>query len=37
MNFMVQGEKIEAIKLVREQTLLGLKEAMDLVESWTKT
>jgi hypothetical protein len=28
------GKKINAIKLVREQTGLGLKEAKDLVESW---
>lgn len=28
------GRKIEAIKLVREITGLGLKEAKDLVESW---
>lgn len=29
-----QGRKIEAIKVVREETGLGLKEAKDLVESW---
>ncbi|HEV7504761.1 MAG TPA: 50S ribosomal protein L7/L12 [Thermoanaerobaculia bacterium] len=28
------GKKINAIKIVREQTGLGLKEAKDLVESW---
>lgn len=28
------GKKINAIKLVREKTGLGLKEAKDLVESW---
>jgi ribosomal protein L7/L12 len=28
------GRKIEAIKVVRERTGLGLKEAKDLVESW---
>ena len=28
-----QGQKIDAIKLVREQTGLGLKEAKDLVEA----
>jgi len=29
-----EGKKINAIKLVREHTSLGLKEAKDLVESW---
>lgn len=29
-----RGNKIEAIKLVREQTRLGLKEAKELVERW---
>ena len=29
---LVGGNKIEAIKLVREQTGLGLKEAKELVE-----
>lgn len=29
-----QGKKIAAIKVVREQTGLGLKEAKDLVERW---
>jgi hypothetical protein len=29
-----RGNKIEAIKLMREMTGLGLKEAKDLVESW---
>ena len=28
------GDKIEAIKLVREQSGLGLRAAKDLVESW---
>jgi ribosomal protein L7/L12 len=28
------GNKIEAIKLVREQSGIGLKAANDLVESW---
>ena len=28
------GKKINAIKLVREQSGLGLKEAKDLVDSW---
>jgi ribosomal protein L7/L12 len=28
------GKKINAIKVVRENTGLGLKEAKDLVESW---
>jgi hypothetical protein len=31
-----EGHTIEAIKLVREQTALGLKEAKDLVESLMK-
>jgi ribosomal protein L7/L12 len=31
---LAQGQKIDAIKLVREMTGLGLKEAKDLVESW---
>lgn len=31
------GRKIEAIKIVRETTGLGLKEAKDLVESWERT
>jgi len=31
-----QGRKIEAIKVVREETGLGLREAKDLVESWEK-
>ena len=29
-----QGNKIKAIKIVRDNTGLGLKEAKDLVESW---
>jgi RNA polymerase subunit RPABC4/transcription elongation factor Spt4 len=29
-----QGKKINAIKLVREATGFGLREAKDLVESW---
>jgi ribosomal protein L7/L12 len=29
-----QGNKIQAIKLVREQSGIGLKAAKDLVESW---
>ena len=29
---LVRGNKIEAIKLVRERTALGLKESKDLVE-----
>lgn len=29
-----RGDKIQAIKLVREATALGLKEAKELVESW---
>ncbi|MCA0352333.1 MAG: ribosomal protein L7/L12 [Chloroflexi bacterium] len=29
-----QGNKIQAIKMVREATKLSLKEAKDLVESW---
>jgi hypothetical protein len=33
-RFAARGEAIEAIKLVREKTGLGLKEAKDLVESW---
>jgi ribosomal protein L7/L12 len=28
------GKKINAIKIVRENTGIGLKEAKDLVESW---
>jgi ribosomal protein L7/L12 len=36
-NLLVQGHAITAIKFVRERTGLGLKEAKDLVESWTKT
>lgn len=31
----IQGRKIDAIKLVRERTGSGLKEAKDLVESFT--
>lgn len=36
---MRQGRKIEAIKIVREKTGLGLKEAKDLVETpgWAET
>jgi uncharacterized OB-fold protein len=33
-ELMRRGKKIHAIKLVRESTTLGLKEAKDLVESW---
>ena len=29
-----QGRKIEAIKIVREKTGLGLKEAKQLVDGW---
>ena len=32
-----ENKKIEAIKLIREQTGLGLKEAKDLVEAAPKT
>jgi len=32
-ELLLQGKKIEAIKLVREQTGLGLKEAKDVVEA----
>jgi ribosomal protein L7/L12 len=28
------GSKIHAIKVVREQTGMGLRQAKDLVESW---
>jgi ribosomal protein L7/L12 len=28
------GQKIHAIKVVREQTGMGLRQAKDLVESW---
>ena len=31
-----RGNKINAIKLVREITNIGLKEAKDLVESWER-
>lgn len=31
------GKKLEAIKIVREETGLGLKEAKDLVEQYAKT
>jgi len=33
MEFMKAGQKIEAIKLYREKTGVGLKEAKDYVES----
>ena len=33
MELMKTGRKIEAIKLYREQTGVGLKEAKDYVES----
>ena len=33
-NLVRQGKKINAIKMVRESTGMGLKEAKDLVESW---
>jgi Ribosomal protein L7/L12 C-terminal domain len=33
-NLAARGQAIEAIKLVREKTGLGLKEAKDLVDSW---
>ncbi len=29
-----RGEKIEAIKILRERTGMGLKEAKDAVEAW---
>jgi ribosomal protein L7/L12 len=31
-----RGSMIEAIKLVREKTGLGLKEAKDLVDAWAR-
>ena len=31
------GQKIEAIKIVREERKLGLKEAKDLVDAYIKT
>jgi hypothetical protein len=33
-DLMAAGSKIQAIKVVRDGTNLGLKEAKDLVESW---
>lgn len=33
-DLMAAGNKIQAIKVVREGTGLGLKESKDLVESW---
>jgi len=36
LDLLNSGNKIEAIKLVREATSLGLKEARDLVESWER-
>jgi ribosomal protein L7/L12 len=36
MELSRQGRPIDAIKLVRENTQLGLKEAKDLVESWNR-
>lgn len=33
INLMRQGKKIDAIKLYREETGVGLKEAKDFVES----
>jgi ribosomal protein L7/L12 len=35
-NLLNEGNKINAIKLVREASGLGLKEAKDLVESWER-
>ena len=32
-----RGDKISAIKMVRQQSGLGLKEAKDIVESWEPT
>ena len=32
-NLMLQGQKIEAIKLVRQQTHAGLKDAKDFVDA----
>jgi len=34
VNMIVSGRKIEAIKMVRQRTGYGLKEAKDLVESY---
>jgi ribosomal protein L7/L12 len=36
LDLLNKGNKIEAIKLVREATALGLTEAKDLVESWER-
>jgi hypothetical protein len=33
-DLMAAGSKIQAIKVVRDGTGMGLKEAKDLVESW---
>jgi ribosomal protein L7/L12 len=33
-DMMAAGNKIQAIKAVRDATSMGLKEAKDLVESW---
>ena len=34
MRAVCEGKKIQAIKLVRERTGLGLREAKDLVDKW---
>jgi hypothetical protein len=33
---LAQGKSINAIKIVRDATGMGLKEAKDLVESWKR-
>nr|WP_121253478.1 ribosomal protein L7/L12 [Nocardioides ferulae] len=33
-DLVARGKKIQAIKVVRERTGMGLKEAKELVESW---
>lgn len=36
LDLLNKGNEIEAIKLVRDATALGLKEAKDLVASWKR-
>ncbi len=37
ISALARGNKVEAIKLVREERRLGLKEAKDLVEEYLRT
>ena len=36
LEYLVKGQKIEAIKVYREATGAGLKEAKDVIDAWDR-